>query len=517
MKQMPVSNVEPRRVKASYDAASNSPDNAAHWQYSNGYSADVTNDPYSRRRIRNRARFEVLENNAYGRGMVETLAQDTIGTGPRLQLHTDDEAVNTEIEREFSTWARAINLAQKLRQMKTAKTVDGEAVAKLVTNPRVPHPITLDVELVEADRLASPEWGIDRPDYVDGVHLDPMGNPVAYDILRHHPGGNEPTGLLEYNTLDRSRVLHWFRRDRPEQHRGVSEFATSLEVFAIMRRYTMSVLTASETAANHAVVIQTGAPMLGPDTDGLGGCGDDGGSEEAWQAGDLIPLSRNDATVLPEGSSIGQFKPEHPHANYEAFQKHNLSYVARGFCMPYGIAAADSSGYNYSSGRLDHQVYDRALRVEQCDCSAECLDRIFGEWLMEAALFGIIPAAIASQVLQLGRMYGGEGASIRVPHSWAWDRRQHVDPGKEATAQRLRITNGTTSRELELRDAGFDIDEVDASSAAGLGLSLEEYRKRLTANLFPVDANSPPAALGDPDGGDDDDETDDESADDSEE
>jgi hypothetical protein len=33
--------------------------------------------------------------------------------------------------------------------------------------------------------------------------------------------------------------------------------------------------------------------------------------------------------------------------------------------MPFNVAAGNSSGYNYASGRLDHQTYFKAIRVEQ--------------------------------------------------------------------------------------------------------------------------------------------------------
>ena len=151
--------------------------------------------------------------------------------------------------------------------------------------------------------------------------------------------------------------------------------------------------------------------------------------------------------------------------------------------MPYNIAAADSSGYNYASGRLDHQVYDRALKVEQSRMESEVLDRLLGEWLLESALLGMFPAAFASQVMELAE-YGPEGIVCRVPHSWQWDRRPHVDPSKEAAAQKTRLTNGTTSRELEMRELGLDIDEIDAQAAAGFGLEVDEYRQALAASIL---------------------------------
>lgn len=76
-------------VRGRYDAAEFTPDNIRHWRTADGLSADAANSPGVRRTLRNRARHEVV-NNPYLRGMTHTLANDVIGSGPRLQIpHAD--------------------------------------------------------------------------------------------------------------------------------------------------------------------------------------------------------------------------------------------------------------------------------------------------------------------------------------------------------------------------------------------------------------------------------------------
>ena len=43
--------------------------------------------------------------------------------------------------------------------------------------------------------------------------------------------------------------------------------------------------------------------------------------------------------------------------------------------MPFNVAACNSSGYNYASGRLDHQTYFKSIRVEQEHLACVVLDR----------------------------------------------------------------------------------------------------------------------------------------------
>ena len=73
-----------RPVRARFDAAQTTRDNSKHWAYADQLSADMEASPEVRRTLRMRSRYEVA-NNSYARGLVQMLANDTIGTGPRLQ------------------------------------------------------------------------------------------------------------------------------------------------------------------------------------------------------------------------------------------------------------------------------------------------------------------------------------------------------------------------------------------------------------------------------------------------
>ncbi|MCL4194963.1 MAG: phage portal protein, partial [Thermoguttaceae bacterium] len=113
-----------RWLRARYDAAVVNDDNRRHWANADGLSARAANSAEVRRILRNRSRYEVA-NNSYARGIVLTLANDVIGTGPRLQMLTDDGEANRRIEREFTAWAKAIHLAERLRTMRMARAQDG--------------------------------------------------------------------------------------------------------------------------------------------------------------------------------------------------------------------------------------------------------------------------------------------------------------------------------------------------------------------------------------------------------
>jgi capsid protein len=111
--------------------------------------------------------------------------------------------------------------------------------------------------------------------------------------------------------------------------------------------------------------------------------------------------------------------------------------------MPFNVAAGNSSGYNYASGRLDHQTYFKAIRVEQTHLEAVVLDRILAAWFDEATLIpGLLPTDL--------------GPFADWPHQWFWDGHEHVDPAKEASAQATRLANLTTTLADEYARRGLD-------------------------------------------------------------
>lgn len=431
-----------RIIRGRYDAAATNDDNRRHWAAADGLSANAANSREVRRILRNRARYEVA-NNSYARGIVLTLANDVMGTGPRLQILSTDGNANRLIEQAFQQWAKAIDLPGKLRTMRMARATDGEAFAILINNPQLPTAVQLDLRLVEADQICTPALDAGGANAVDGVVFDVAGNVVEYHVLRQHPGDGNLSHQIEYDRLPAVSVVHWFRADRPGQARGIPDITPALPLFAQLRRFTLAVLAAAETAADFAGILYTDAPA--------------GGEADAAEPFEPIELEKRALLTMPGGWKMAQMQAEQPATTYAEFKHELLNEIARCLNMPYNVAAANSSGYNYASGRLDHQTYFKSIRVDQSHAEAVILDRILAAWLDEAALVpDLLPA--------------GLGPIASWAHQWFWDGHEHVDPAKEANAQATRLSNHTTTLAYEYARQGRDWEEALRQRAKELQL-----------------------------------------------
>jgi lambda family phage portal protein len=453
---------KPRKMDAAFDNAQTSTENQNHWAMADALSANAAMDASTRATLRERSRYEA-ENNSYYSGLLKTLSDDLIGTGPRLQLTLpgdDDRKVAKSIERAFGRWLEAANIPEKLRLMHVARIRDGESFALIHNNPAVAEGrrtrVTLDIKLYEAEQVSDPwDWGTD-PLYTDGIRYDSLGNVESYTFLKEHPGGVNSYFSWETMTIPASSVLHWYRPYRAGQARGVPELQSALGLFAQSRRYTLATLTAAETAAMLAGIMKSNAPPGN-------GSGD---SEEDDSTFDKVPLTRGTLLTLPPGFDASQFKPEQPTGTYKEFKTELINEIGRGEGVPLNVILGNSSGYNYSSGRLDHLGYHRKHEVDRARLSSQVLNRLFTQWVDEASLVGDIPSMLP--------------AFEEWSWQWFFDGFKSIDPLKDANADSVGLNNGTLTLAEVYSDKGMDWEDAmrqrarEMKLARGLGLTLPE-------------------------------------------
>ena len=412
-----------RMIRASFDAVQTTKDNMRHFSMADGLSADADANEKNRAVLRFRSRYEVL-NNCYAKGIVQMLANDTIGSGPRLQFLSDDEKLNDMIEADFAAWAKEARLPQILRLMRIARCQDGETFAVIMTNPRMKSAVKIKLDVIEADRVHG-EPNVDGDDTeVDGIRYDKYGEPVSYKVFKYHPGDDKHFAVDDFAVVPYEYMLHSFIKYRPGLHRGVPEIAAALPLFAYLRRYNLASVAAAELAADFAAILYTDSPA--------------NGESDEIDALDSIQLERNMLLTMPAGWKMGQLDTKHPTATHGDEVKVILSEIARCICSTYGTVAGNFSGFNYASGRLDNQIYQKAILVDRTVWENEVLDRILDAWLREWSL----------------------ATGISLPedksHEWFWDAFLHVDPTKEANAQAERLANMTTTLADEYAKEGKD-------------------------------------------------------------
>lgn len=471
-----------RRFIASYNAASVSPDSMRAFQGSDFLDADSAMSRHVRLLTASRARNE-FANNSFAYGIVTTLANDTIGRGPQLQLvHAGDEdsmsTPRTEArlqrrEFRFHAWAKEVGLCGILRCARIAKAIDGETFVVMVENPASGRECTLQPQIVEAECVRSREFSEIPNEYhesgapveVDGISYDAFGNAVSYRFWNVHPGA---AGAFQATSREvpAGSVLHYANIFRAGQHRGISEMLAALNIFNDLRRYSTAVVLAAEVAARISFVISNELPadayeesvVRGDTPEDFRSALDIQGGPGRYEEGSFNSL------VLPAGYHASQMQPQQPTNNYVAFRDAKINEAARVFSMPFNVAAGNSSSYNYASGRLDHQVYHKAIQIERDKLEETVIMPIYRAWERQ------------DRLLHVSDYVRTDGVEPTI----MWDGFEHVDPVKEANAQAIRLATGVTSLAEECAREGKD------------AVTVIRQRKR-DADIFKANGQQPPA------------------------
>lgn len=497
--------------RSSYDAAQTGDENRNHWKAADYLSANAANSTVVRGILRVRSRYEVA-NNGYAKGLVKSRTNDTIGTGPRLQLDFPDQVYDPDfqrpvavgdpgpppqtsadlariVERRWYEWCEEVGLSDKLRVMADAEDVDGEAFG-LFINRDTDFPVKLGIRLLEADRVTTPDLYEPTEFKIDGIQFNKSGDPIFYDVLRQHPGDTLFTASMpwDYDTYPARQVIHLFDADRPEQGRGIPILTPALPLYSILRRYTLASLGSAEIAAMIAGVIES--QNLAPDA-----TGDDAPEFEAM---DAIPFARNALLTMPGGATAKKFDSNTPTQDYGEFKAEVLTEAGRAAGEMRNTATGSSAAYNYSSGRLDHLPRQRALEIRVRRIERQGIDRIFVAWYSEAvAIPGYLPAGLPP--------------TEEWEWRWQWDGFPSIDPEKDAKAAEIEKRIGLTTDSILLAKRGLDWREVYRQLAREKAM-----RAELGIEPTPAPASVAATAAVDPEDEEKEDDTEDETEDEEE-
>ena len=433
-------------LNATYDATQTTPKNEAHWGMATNSSPNSENSLEARKTLRTRSRYETA-NNSYCEGMIGTFAEWMIGTGPTLQVKSKEINANQELEGLWLEFSEYITLPEKLRILQQAKMSAGEGVGILINNPDSELDIQLDLRLLECDRVTNQNGkGLYDPLNIDGVITNKQGYVTGYEIMEEHPGESlylGQAGLFKSSVFPAEFVLFLGNRTRPEQHRFAPQTSSALDLFQRTRDFMMATVTSAITQASLPSTIETNSAPMGEE--------EFDGETDDPEAMDILRLEQATSTVMPKGWGLKNQKPQYPPTNYEMFDKRMINGEARAFKMPMNIASGNSAGYNYASGRLDHQSFWRTIKTTRGDLSMQELNKLFFNFFIELAALpkyrSLTNSLLPKRTLR----------KIPMPvHTFMFPGLPHVDPKKEADAFAILLQNDGITLETWFGEQGKD-------------------------------------------------------------
>ena len=441
--------MQARRVLRSYQGAE--PSRVSSNRQPKNQPADMElTGPFGADRMRAWAR-ELVRNNAYAWGVVDTIVSSVVGCGIKAQsvfetpAGDDVEEVNDQRDKIWSEWCEVCDIngqytLEEIQGIAQREMVEaGEVLIRVLKLPRneylgVYRPVPLALEIIEADRLAG-----DKDTYaarlsndngnriIRGVEIDDLGKPVAYWVYKDHP--LQPYAFTRTpERIPASEILHLFRRERVGQSRGVSWFAPALSWLRDLGTYVDNELQASAVASCFTMAIKTDTPIGGlADPDGRSGTDSVGNREKMLEPGMIMELA--------PGEDVVGINPGRPNTGAETWIKLILRGIAVGTGLSYETVARDYSQTSYSSSRTSQLEDRRRFRCWQQYLIRHFLQPVWDEFFTSAALSGVDGFPSSAELLDNRR--GVAPVEWQTPE-WEW-----VDPQSEQQASESALNSFT--------------------------------------------------------------------------
>lgn len=435
-----------------------------------------------------RGRSRTLErDNDYHRRYLQSVETNVLGAeGVQLYLpimredgKTADTVARQKVKDGWRDWQKKDNCttARRLPWSEVSRLTlrgfarDGEAI--LLKRPGFDNPHGFALQLVEPD-VIDHEYNATLSNGNDvrmGVEINPDGAAVAYYIFRRHPGDYlSATGVYgRRERIDANNVIHFFREERVNQHRGYTAACSALRRMFILGKYDEAELTMARIQACKGGFFETKENDDPSHGDGRAGA-DDGDDDDRNEI--EVDLAPGFFQELPEGVAFKAFDPTHPNGNYPGFVKQQLHGIAAGVGQSYTSLSGDLTDVNYSSGRLGYLDEREVYKTLQDFMGSQVYDDVFESWLDNAMLTGTVALPF--------RKFDRFCCPVWRFRGWPW-----VDPEKDVKAAVEAIKNRITSPRAVMALSGRDPEDVyrelmeDEELAANMGLADAEAAKPL--------------------------------------
>lgn len=450
--------------------------------------------------LRNRSR-DCMRNSPLALGAVNTVTTTAVGTGLVMRSVVDaatlgmseDEAQEWQrkCEREFRLWAKDPNACdatrtqdfyaiQSLAFRSALESGDVFAALPMIKQPGSPY--TTKVQLIEADRVVNKGYGMNTERLAQGVQTDDNGAPVAYHILRHHPGGLIPLDL-EWDIVPafgkrtgRRNIIHLFDKRRPGQSRGVPYIAPVIELLKQLGDYTNAEVTAAVISSMFTVFV-TSADGTGLDT----GTMDNPAAAQA--AGSTLQMAPGAILDLGPGEDVKFADPKRPNQAFDPFVMAVLRQIGVALELPFEVLVKHFTA-SYSAARAALLEAWRFYKSRREWLAAQFCQPVFEGWLEEAVALGRIDAPGFFDDPIIRAAYCGT--------VWVGDSPGQIDPLKEVNAAKGRLElNLTTHSDECVQLTGADWDSTIERRAREEKRMQELGLVTVYAPLNPANVNGP--------------------------
>lgn len=409
--------------------------------------------------LRDRSRA-AARNDGYGKGVLDKLVANVIGTGIQPLSQAADPELRKRIDALFLRWTDESDADGQLdwygQQTQAVRGwfEGGEVFVRL--RPRLPEDglsVPLQVQVLEPELCPHTHHVLTAKTRIRaGIEFNAIGRRVAYWF---HPSRPE---LDDYDRSELRRVpadsvCHVYDPLRPGQLRGLPHLTQSLIELHELDKFTDATLLRQQLA-NLFVAFLTRPPNVG--------------DAEAVHplTGELVSQSPDDKPMLTLEAGIFQelfpgedvkFSDPPEATGFAEFVRQILFAVAAATGVPYEVLTGDMRGVNDRTVRLVLNEFRRRIQAWQHQIVVfQLCRRVWNAWFDRVFLSGALP--IPADYLIDPEPWRAVRWS---PQGWPY-----MHPVQDVEAEKEAVRSGFKSRSAVVSERGEDAAAIDAEQAA---------------------------------------------------
>lgn len=356
-------------------------------------------------------------------GTINSHANDIIGpVCPKLEFRSDDANWNKQAETIWNEIATSIDgsgelsLVELLRQDIRSLWSVGGILSQYVYDTDATTIVKQRIHPLSCQDLYSGRRNTD--DTMLGIKRNKLGRPVSYFVVESGVDISSYSFKINPVEIPARDIQHVYIKYEPRQWRGYPWLASPLQAIAELGSYDSAVLDAAKVAAMMSVLFYTDNPSLTPEENPAN-----------------FALLRQSGVKVPTGWKPFELNGNQPTSAHQEFKADKLRDVGRPVGIPLMAVQRDASKHNYSSARFDGQWYARANKSIQGLLEQKRINPFVDLVITEAMLRKQLPYKSLDQW----------ASTFPGRRTWIWTEPPHVDPVKEAMAQRIQLENKTLS------------------------------------------------------------------------